>query len=153
MLLNPNMIKVQKKWRELPKEERDKIPKKYFNIDETTLRKIRNIQDTKKRLIEAARIQYESFNDIHSYLTIWIAGYGSDVIIRQKFGSTQSLLNLFLEPINYPKNIKPSWADIKKRIKIPEEITEDVAEETGIHIGDGNLYVNREYNSMAFVVI
>ena len=140
------MIKVQKKWRELQKEERFKIPEKYFNIDEKTLNKIRGISDIKKRLIEAAKIQYEMFNDIHSYLTVWIAGCGSDVIIRQKFGSTQNLLNLFFKPIIFPKNIKPSWQDIKRRIKIPEKMTEELAEETGIHIGDGNLYVLTDKN-------
>jgi len=135
------MIKVQKKWRELSKEEKHKIPTKYFNIDEKILNKIRNIRDPKARLIEAAKIQYELFNDIHSYLTTWIAGYSSDVIIRQKFGSTQNLLNLFFTPIKFPNKITPSWADIKRKIKIPKEITEDLAEETGIHIGDGSISI------------
>jgi len=135
------MIKVQKKWRELSKEEKHKIPTKYFNLDEKILNKIRNIQDPKTRLIEAAKIQYESFNDIHSYLTTWIAGYSSDVIIRQKFGSTQNLLNLFFTPIKFPDKITPSWADIKRKIKIPNEMTEDLAEETGIHIGDGSISI------------
>jgi len=138
------MRKIPKKWRELPKEERFKIPTKYFNIDEKTINNIRKISDAKKRLVEAARIQYEMFSDIHSYLTAWMAGYGSDVIIRQKFGSTQNLLNLFFKPIRFPKKIKPSWQDIKRRIKIPEEMTEELAEETGIHIGDGNLYISTD---------
>jgi len=136
------MKKIPKKWRELSKKEKLKIPTEYFNIDEKTLKKIRNISDTKKRLIEAARIQYEMFNDIHSYLTVWIAGYGSDVIIRQKFGSTQNLLNQFFTKIKFPESITPSWADIKRRIKIPEEITPELAEEIGIHIGDGNLHIH-----------
>lgn len=136
------MIKIPKRWRELSKEKRFKIPIKYFNIDEKTLSKIRKIPDSKDRLIEAAKIQYELFNDIHSYLTVWIAGYGSDIMIRQKFGSTQKLLDLFFKPIKFPKNIKPSWQDIKRRIKIPEEMSKELAEETGIHIGDGNLYTS-----------
>lgn len=133
------MIKVVKKWRELPMEERYKIPSNYFNIDEKTIEKIRKIPDIKKRLIDAAKIQYELFEDIHSYLTVWIAGCGSDVIIRQKFGSTQNLLNLFSKPAKFPSYIQPSWTDIKKKIKIPTEMTDELAEETGIHIGDGNL--------------
>jgi hypothetical protein len=136
------MRKIPKKWRELPKEERYDIPIKYFNIDRETIEKIRKIADPKKRLIEAARIQYELFGDIHSYLTVWIAGYLSDVMIREKFGSTQKLLNLFFKPEKFPDKIKPSWADIKRKIKIPEKIDEKLAEETGIHIGDGNLYVS-----------
>lgn len=135
------MKKIPKDWRDLPKEERFKIPTKYFNIDEEILRRIRKIPDIKKRLIEAARIQYEMFNDIHSYLTAWIAGCGSDAAIRQRFGSTQRLLDLFFKPIKLPENIKPSWQDIKRRVKLPKEMTEELAEETGIHIGDGNLYI------------
>lgn len=135
------MIKIQKKWRELPREERAEIPTKHFSIDETTLNKIRKISDIKKRLIEAAKIQYEMFNDIHSYLTVWIADCGSDVIIRQKFGSTQNLLDLFFKSTRFPENIQPSWQDTKRRVKIPKEMTKELAEETGIHIGDGNLYI------------
>jgi|GEM_PF-1673939 len=138
------MKKIPKKWRELSKEERFDIPIKYFNIDRTTIEKIRKITNPKERLIEAARIQYELFGDIHSYLTVWIAGYLSDVIIRQKFGSTQKLLNLFFKPEKFPKEIKPSWADIKRKIKIPEKIDEKLAEETGIHIGDGNLHISTD---------
>ncbi len=136
------MNKIPKKWRELPIKERLSIPEKYFKIDTKTIERIRQISDPKKRLIESARIQYESFKDIHSYLTVWIAGYGSDVMIRNYFGSTKNLLEQFM---SFPKiniKIKPSWADIKRKIKIPEEMTEKLAEETGIHIGDGNLYVN-----------
>ena len=135
------MKKIPKKWRELPKEERFKIPLKHFNINKKTLTKIREIPNVKEKLIAAAKLQYELFNDIHSYLTVWIAGYGSDVMIRQKFGSTQNLLNLFIKPNKFPKEINPSWADIKRKIKIPEKMTEELSEEIGIHIGDGNVYV------------
>ena len=44
------MIKVQKKWRELPKDKRYQIPTKYFNIDEKTLKQIRKISDVKKKI-------------------------------------------------------------------------------------------------------
>jgi hypothetical protein len=144
------MLKIPKKWRELPIKEKFDIPNRYFKIDNKTIKKIRKISDIRQRLIAAAKIQYEMFNDIHSYLTVWIAGYGSDVMIRQKFGSTQNLLNLFFKPEKFPKNIKPSWQDIKRRVKLPEEMTEDLAEETGIHIGDGNLYINKNITGNSY---
>lgn len=50
------MIKIPKKWRELPKEKRFLIPQKFFNIDAKEIEKIRTISDIKKRLIEAARL-------------------------------------------------------------------------------------------------
>ncbi len=138
------MIKVPKKWRELPKKERLRIPKKIFKLDEKEIERIRKIKDSKRKLIEAARLQFESFNDIHSYLTVWIAGYGSDGAIRNKFGSTQNLLNLFFKKIKFPEEVVPSWADVKRRVKIPERMNEELAEETGIHIGDGNLYIVKD---------
>ncbi len=144
------MLKIPKKWRELSIKEKFEIPEKYFKIDNETIKKIRKISDVKQRLIAAAKIQYEIFNDIHSYLTVWIAGYGSDVMIRQKFGSTQNLLNLFFKPLKFPKDIKPSWQDIKRRVKLPEEMTEGLAEETGIHIGDGNLHINKDITGNSY---
>ena len=36
-----------------------------------------------------------------------------------------------------------SWKDKIKKITIPEELTPDLAEDIGIHIGDGNLHINR----------
>ena len=74
-------------------------------------------------------------------MTTWIAGYGSGVVVRQKFGSTQKLLDLFFKPIKYPNKVISSWADIKRRIKIPLKMNKDLAEEIGIHIGDGNIYI------------
>lgn len=138
------MIKIKKRWRELPKKERFYIPIKNFNIEKKEIERIRKISDSKKRLIEAAKLQYELFGDIHSYLTVWIAGYGSDVIIRQKFGSTKKLLYLFIKPNKFPKNINPSWADIKRKVKIPDKMTKNLAEETGIHIGDGSISILKD---------
>ncbi len=133
-------MRVQKRWRELPIKEKLEIPSKIFNIDKKDVEKIRKIEDPKERLIKAARLQYELFEDIHSYITAWIAGYASDVAIRQYFGSTKKLLDLFMKFPELPKEIKPSWADLKRKIKIPREITSDLAEEIGIHVGDGNIY-------------
>lgn len=55
-------------------------------------------------------------------------------------------MNLFLKKEKLPKGITSSWQDIKRRIRIPEDITEELAEEIGIHIGDGNLYVSGKKN-------
>ena len=95
-------------------------------------------------MIKAAKLQYELYGNIHSYLTVWIAGYLSDYTIRSKFGSTRNLLRLFYNTELTDKRITPSWADTKRRINIPLEISEELAEETGIHIGDGNLYVAKD---------
>jgi len=138
------MIRIPKKWRELSKEKKLQIPTKIFDINEKEVERIRKIADTKNKLIEAAKLQYETFQEIHSYLTTWIAGFSSDVIIRQNFGSTKNLINLFFKPIKFPAGITPSWADTKRRIKIPEEMTEKLAEETGVHIGDGNLSISKD---------
>lgn len=138
-------IKIPKNWRELPKIEKMEIPKKVFQIEESELKRIRQIKDPRKRLVEAATLQYETFNDIHSYLTAWIAGYSSDSIVRQKLGSS---LSLFEAVKGYPQreSQNSSWADIKRKIKIPSVMSGDLAEETGIHLGDGNLHISRDRN-------
>jgi len=138
------MKKIPKRWRELSIKQKLSIPEKYFKIDRKEIEKIRKISDPKKRLIEAARIQYELFKDIHTYLTVWIAGYASDITIRQYFNSTSNLLKIFMKDIPLDKKGEFSWADIKRSIKIPVEMTNDLAEETGIHLGDGNLTISTE---------
>lgn len=138
---------IKKKWRDLPDNERLNIPHKYLEINKDDIIKIRKIKDGKKRLIKAAKLQYELYGNIHSYLTVWIAGYLSDVTVRQKFGSTRNLLELFYNTTLKNKEINQSWSDIKRKIKIPQEISVDLAEETGIHIGDGNLNISRSKNN------
>ncbi len=95
---------------------------------------------------DAARLQYEQFSDIHSYLTTWIAGYSSDAVVRQKFGSSLSLFQNVKEYSLEEKSNNYSWADIKRNIKIPLNLSEDLAEETGIHLGDGNLHISLDKN-------
>lgn len=136
------MRKIPKKWRKLDIKNKLDIPAKYFNIDKGIVKDIRKIKDNKKRLIESAKVQYELFKDIHSDLTAWIAGYASESVVRQKFDSSKNLRRIFIKAPKLNKEINPSWADIKRNIKIPKKIDEKLAEEIGIHIGDGNLYVN-----------
>src|SRR3989338_10769587 len=85
--LRKNMKEIPKKWRQLPIQERLSIPETYFNISSKKIEIIRSIQDPKKKLIASAKLQYDLFEEIHSYLTAWIAGYGSDITIRNYFGS------------------------------------------------------------------
>ena len=140
------MLKIPKKWRELPIREKLLIPEKVFNIDKKEIERVRNISNPKRKLIAAAKLQYNLFGDIHSYLTIWIAGYASDIIVRYYFGSTKNLLQIFMKDISSYNKVDSSWADMKRRIKIPRQITGDLAEETGIHIGDGNLSIREDKN-------
>lgn len=48
---------------------------------------------------------------------------------------------------NIDKDISQSWSDIKREITLPDITSLDLAEETGIHIGDGNLYVYTDKHS------
>jgi len=149
------MKKIHTKWRKLPIKVKLNIPKKQFGIDDKILIKIRNIKDSRKRLIKSAKIQYELFGEIHSCLTAWIAGYSSDSVIRQKFGSTKELREIFIKSPKINKKIKPSFNDIKRNIKIPNKMNGDLAEETGIHIGDGNLYIytdKKGYKSSSYTI-
>ncbi|MCH8908332.1 MAG: aminotransferase class III-fold pyridoxal phosphate-dependent enzyme, partial [Candidatus Heimdallarchaeota archaeon] len=49
---------------------------------------VTNAGHAPKRLMEAAKLQFESFGNIHTDLTAWIAGYRSDRAVRDKFGSS-----------------------------------------------------------------
>jgi hypothetical protein len=133
------MKKFKKKWRKLTIEEKTNILISQFNLAKSDIDNIRKLKDMKKRLIEAAKLQFESFGNIHTDLTAWIAGYKSDSVVRQKFGSSLALREKFIHFKNYYPDIKPTWNDIRNNIKLPKSITEDLAEEVGIHIGDGNL--------------
>ena len=46
------------------------------------------------------------------------------------------------------KNIKYSHKDNKKNIKFPKEMSKELAEEIGIHLGDGCMSFNRNYFSV-----
>ena len=134
------MMKIKHSWRRLPFSTRLDIPTHYFGIDEQEIRRIRAISDSKTKLIESARLQYELYGDIHNDLTVWIAGYASDATIRSRFGSMLSLRNMIYPPPD-TSHLKPSIMDIKRRISIPDIYNEDLAEEVGIHLGDGNLFI------------
>lgn len=135
------MKKIPHSWRKLSIKKKLTIPVEYFGINKGDIEKIRKIKDGRKRLIEAARLQYELFKDIHTDLTAWIAGYSSDVAIRFKIGSSKKLREMFIKPKIKDRRISPSWMDIKRNIKLPEEMSTELAEECGIHIGDGNLNI------------
>lgn len=138
------MKPIPHSWRKLPIGVRLRVPQEYFEIPEEDIKRIRLISDSRKRLTESARLQYEIFKDIHTDLTAWIAGYASDVTIRQKFGSTQKIRDIFIQPILKSKDFTPSWGDRRRNVTLPEEMTPELAEECGIHIGDGNLYIGYE---------
>jgi len=133
------MKKFKKIWRKLTIEEKTDILIDQFNISESDIRRIRNLKDGKARLLQAAKLQFEAFGNIHTDLTAWLAGYKSDVSVRQKFGSSLALRRKFIQFKNNFSEIAPSWNDIRNNVKLPNEINSDVAEETGIHIGDGYL--------------
>lgn len=135
------MLHIPKKWRELPLKKRLELPVKYFKLDAERIENIRKIKNKKVKLIESGKIQFEKFGEIHSFLIAWIAGYGSDVVVRQVFGSTKKLRELFIQSPAKVKGIEFSWKDIKRGIKLPKKMNEDLAEETGIHIGDGCLFI------------
>lgn len=54
-----------------------------------------------------------------------------------------------MEKINISK-VKFSNVDLLKEIKIPSELTEDLAEDIGIHVGDGSLYRTGEFKTFEF---
>lgn len=137
------MQKIPHKWRELSLIKKLAIPINYFHLNIKEIEKIRKIPDIKKRLIESAKLQYEIFKDIHTDLTAWIAGYSSDSKIREVFGTSRNLREIFIKNKIHIKGIEPSWPDIKRNIRLPEKMNNNLAEETGIHIGDGNLYGNQ----------
>ena len=135
------MIVVPKKWRSIPLKEKLEVPEKKFNINPKEINRIRAIANKREKLLEAAKLEIKLFGEIHTYLLVWIAGYGSDAEVRSVFGSTKKLRALLIEP---PKNnwgVEFSLNDLKRGIKLPEKITPILAEEIGIHLGDGNLYV------------
>jgi len=138
------MRKIPKKWRELPIKEKLLIPEKVFNIDKKEIERIRKIENPKKRLIASGKAQFDLFGEVHSYLTSWLAGYASDITIRHYFISTENFRQLFIKSPKKTKGIIYSWSDIKRGIKIPMSMSSELAEETGIHIGDGHLFIRKD---------
>ena len=141
---------IPKKWRELPIKEKLDLPVNYFGFDKKKVERVRAILDKRKRIIEAARLQFNKFGDIHSFLVAWIAGYSSDAAPRQIFGSMRDLRNLFIRSPNKIPGVEFSWKDLQRGVKIPEKMTLELAEETGIHLGDGCLYVYTDKNGAKF---
>jgi len=69
----------------------------------------------------------------------WIAGYSSDAAPRQIFGSMRNLRNLFIKLPKKIDGVEFSWKDLQRGITLPEKMSPELAEETGIHLGDGSL--------------
>jgi len=103
-----------------------------------------DIKSPQERLIEAAKSlpYYASAREIAS-----AASYKSHKIINLYFGSLEDLkketgtYRCNKEMIFY-KGVEFSLQDISSGITIPEKIDELVAEESGLHAGDGSLYSN-----------
>ena len=119
-----------------------------LNIDHTELSGIRN-GDRRNKLINATAWLFEKHGDATGDLIAWLAGYSSESIIRREFGSTTAVKRTVFRyhPCDWNGRISFSDIDVRKRVRIPESINETVAEETGIHIGDGNLYRNGKSTS------
>jgi len=148
------MIEIPKKWRELSIKEKLDLPVSYFGFDKRKIEQIRAISNRKKKIFEAAKLQFDKYGDIHSFLTTWIAGYSSDVAPRQIFGSMRDLRKLFLTPQKI-SGVEFSWKDLQRGIKISRKMTSELAEETGIHLGDGciSIYIDpKGYRSFRFSI-
>ena len=133
------MEKFRKKWRKLAIQEKTDILIDKFNLNMSDIERIRKVKDGKRRLIEAAKLQFESLGNIHTDITACIAGYKSDRIVRDKFGTSLKLREYFMESKIRHSLINPSWMDIKRDIRIPNKMNVLLSEEIGIHIGDGSL--------------
>lgn len=117
------------------------IPR-YFGSRQQMFAEIGVIQESPRdRLIRAAKSlpANASARDISS-----AAGYKSHRIISLYFNSLEELKRIVghyecnKDRIHYP-GVLFSPQDVSKGVTIPEEITELVAEETGLHVGDGCL--------------
>jgi hypothetical protein len=148
------MRKFSKSWRKSNLEKKTKILQESYDLDIFEIERIRKITDPKKKLVQAATLQFESFGNIHSDITSWIAGYRSDSVVRDYFTSTLALRKLVMPPQENFSDIGVSWRDIRNRFKVPRNINEDLSEEIGIHIGDGNLSVttHRGWDSYVYRV-
>jgi hypothetical protein len=136
------MKKVKHSFRKLTLEEKTGLLREEYGVSYSTIRRIRNTCNVEEKLLEAAKIQLQIFGNIHNDLTAWIAGYSSESVVRKTFGSTIKLRSFLFPDREYNDDF--SQEDIRRNIKIPDELTGDLAEETGIHIGDGNLNVKKE---------
>ena len=133
------MRQFSKSWRKLDLGNKTKILQEKYNLDISEIERIRKITNPKKKLVQAATLQFESFGNIHNDITSWIAGFRSDAAVRQHLGSSLALRRMVMPPQEDFSDIGVSWNDIRNRIRIPRSMSNDLAEEIGIHIGDGNL--------------
>lgn len=133
-------IVVTHKMRKLSFGEKERFLVDTLGIPESELMRIRSIKDIEKRMIKAAKLQWEIFKDIHGDVTAWLSGFPHESKVRIMFGSHFYIREkLGLLPKYSQTYIKFSQEDLRRRIDLPDEITPELAEETGIHIGDGSM--------------
>lgn len=116
-----------------------------LGINESDIRKIRKIKNSEKRFIEAAKLQIETFDNINGDITAWIAGFAGESSVRNIFGSHLNLRKKVMQlPFSNLDYIPFSINDIRRNVRIPSSIDNDVSEEVGIHIGDGSLFTAKD---------
>ncbi len=135
---------VRHSLRKLTLADKTKLLTTEFGIEESLIKQIRNIPDAEKRFLKAAKMQYEIFGTIHNDLTAWMSGYASESSVRKHFGSLQDFRLVSFPGIQNKVLACFSQEDIRRNIKLPTEMSLELAEETGIHIGDGNLQISKE---------
>ncbi len=134
---------VQHSLRKLTLADKTKLLTMEFGIEESLIEKIRNIPDIEKRFLKAAKMQYEIFGTTHNDLTAWMSGYASESSVRKHFGSLQDFRLAAFPGMQNKVPACFSQEDIRRNIKLPIEMSSELAEETGIHIGDGNLQISK----------
>lgn len=117
-----------------------------LGMPRTLIREIRRIRDKRERLLEAMRTVAKYRDTPLRATVLMLAGFSGVSTIAHYFGSYHNLrikAGLYkgnADTCSWPK-VKFSQADLRRNIRIPSTITEEVAELVGIHIGDGHQHV------------
>lgn len=117
-----------------------------LGIPINTICRVREIGDRRKRLLRAMQIATKYQETPYRATVLMLARYTGISVIAHYFGSYH---NLRVEAGTYSGNadtcpwpdVKFSQANLRRNVRIPEVITEDVAELMGIHIGDGHQHM------------
>lgn len=114
-----------------------------LGVPQNLIYETRKIDDRRERLLRAMRISAKYENKPRRAIALMLAGYSGVSVIEHYFGSYHNLrqqAGLYsgnAGSCQWPE-VDFSQADLRRNIRIPETITEDVAELIGIHIGDGH---------------